>query len=99
MTNFKITNKFIKNFKIPEFSFTVEASNVLALYSDTEMQTDLLNGLISSRKAIIFDWRDGLYDRLTVEDNLVFYHKWFNCQTTLPEILEIARASSTKSKS
>lgn len=87
MTNFKITNKFIKNFKVPEFSYTVEASNVLALYSDTEMQTDLLNGLISSRKAIIFDWRDGLYDRLTVEDNLAFYHKWFNCQTPLPEIL------------
>lgn len=94
MTDFKITNKLIKKFNVPEFSFIVEASNVLALYSDTDLQTELINGLRSSGRAMIFDWQDGLYDRLTVEDNLSFYHKWFACKLPIAEVLVLFQLQS-----
>jgi len=99
MTNFKITNKLIKNFNVPEFSFVVEASNVLALYSDTDLQTELSNGLRSSGQAMIFDWQDGLYERLTVEDNLSFYHKWFAYKIPFAEVLVLFQLQNCAKKS
>lgn len=98
MTNFKITNKLIKKFNVPEFSFIVEASNVLALYSDTDLQAELINGLQSSRRAMIFDWHDGLYERLTVEDNVSFYHKWFACKFPFAEVLVLFQLQSCAKK-
>lgn len=87
MTDFEVNNKLIKNNQLPTFSIKIENSEIITLYSDADMQAELLNGLRSNKKAVVFDWQEGLYERLTVENNLAFYHKWFDCQISLPEIL------------
>lgn len=94
MTDFKVTNELITTTQLPAFSFTVSDSDIITLYSDTDMQTDILNGLRANRKAMIFDWQDGLYERLTVESNLAFYRKWFDCQLSLAEILVLFQLHS-----
>lgn len=87
MIDFNVTNNNLTNSHLPEFSITVEDSKVTVLYSDADMQSELTKGLKTSGKATVFDWHDGLYDRLTVESNLKFYHKWFRSDFSLSEIL------------
>src|SRR5699024_11459454 len=59
---------------------------------------ELINGLQSSRRAMIFDWHDGLYERLTVEDNVSFYHKWFACKFPFAEVLVLFQLQSCAKK-
>jgi len=87
MAHFKIDNDIAQNELLPAFSLTVEDSCVTSLYSDTDMQAELVKTLQNNGKIPIFDLQDGLYKRLTVEDNIIFYHKWFGCKIPIPEIL------------
>lgn len=87
MTDFKIDNNVMTSKVLPSFSITVNASNTTAIYSDADVQTELINLIQQSGDISVFDRQAGLYDRLTVKDNITFYHKWFGCQTPIPEIL------------
>ncbi|UFT99363.1 LytTR family transcriptional regulator DNA-binding domain-containing protein [Radiobacillus kanasensis] len=87
MVYFKIDNEAFESDLLPSFSLTVDETSATALYCDADMQEELISFLQSHNKFPIFDHKEGLYERLTVEANIVFYHKWFRCSTPIPEIL------------
>ncbi|QKY68397.1 response regulator transcription factor [Lentibacillus sp. CBA3610] len=87
MAHFKIDHDFTNNESLPSFSLTINDSYVTAVYSDTDRQAELVEVLRSDAKMTVFDQQEGLYDRLTVEDNIAFFRKWFGCRKPLPEIL------------
>lgn len=88
MAHFKIDNEMTGNERLPSFSLTIEDSFITSLYSDTDMQAELIKVLQNNnRRLSIFDLQDGLYERLTVEDNITFYRKWFGFETPIPEII------------
>lgn len=87
MTVYKIGHQFVNNEQLPTFSIEVDESLSTAIYSDMEMQVNLVQSLAKDRVHMIFDMEDGLYERLSVEANITFYHKWFDCQIPLTEIL------------
>lgn len=87
MTHFKIDHEMVDSELLPSFTLTIEDSCTTSLYSNTDLQSELAKSLQRNGKIAVFDLQDGLYSRLTVEDNITFYHKWFNCETLIPEIL------------
>ncbi|WP_164669785.1 response regulator transcription factor [Virgibacillus doumboii] len=87
MANFTINHDIIDNNLLPSFSLTIEDSYSTSIYSDMDMQAELVKVIKSNSKISLFDLQEGLYKRLTVEENIVFYHKWFGCDTPVPEIL------------
>ncbi|TSB47454.1 LytTR family transcriptional regulator DNA-binding domain-containing protein [Alkalicoccobacillus porphyridii] len=87
MATFTINQENNSSESLPSFSLTISDSNITTIYSDTDMQTELAKNLIENTNIPIFDQKDGLYTRITVQDNVAFFHKWFGHGTTLPEIL------------
>lgn len=87
MTKFKIDTDAAENESLPGFSLTIEGANPAVVHSDTEMQEQLISRLRQNRNVTIFDMGEGLYDRLTVEQNITFFRKWFGCNKPLSEIL------------
>ncbi|MDL4839909.1 response regulator transcription factor [Aquibacillus rhizosphaerae] len=87
MTSFKLDYEIMKSEILPPFSLNLNESNITGIYSDTDMQAELIHMLYNDSDVTVCDWKDGLYDRLTVADNVAFYHKWFGCSIPLPEIL------------
>ncbi|SFB22003.1 transcriptional regulator, LytTR family [Lentibacillus halodurans] len=87
MAPFKLDLKMINSEILPSFSLTIEDSYITTIYSDTDMQGELVQALQNNGSMTVFDQQDGLYKRLTVRSNIAFYRKWFGCQTPLAEIL------------
>ncbi|MDN5388932.1 LytTR family transcriptional regulator DNA-binding domain-containing protein [Bacillus sp. LB7] len=87
MTQFTIHEEMINSESLPPFTLTIEDTYAATVYSDTEMQAELVKVLENNGKWTVFDQQEGLYQRLTVEENITFFHKWFGCETPLPEIL------------
>ncbi|MFC9712088.1 LytTR family DNA-binding domain-containing protein [Paenibacillus sp. NPDC056933] len=87
MTNFTINPEIINGELLPLFSLTISDSHTTAVYSDTDLQAELVRVLRNNTNISICDQQEGLYMRLTVENNITFFHKWFGCKTPLPEIL------------
>jgi len=87
MAHFKLDHEMAGNELLPSFSLTIRDSYITSLNSDTDMQAELVKILQQNNKIPVFDLQDGLFKRLTVEENITFFHKWFGCQTPTPEIL------------
>ncbi|SDK21640.1 LytTR family DNA-binding domain-containing protein [Sediminibacillus albus] len=87
MTSFKIDYEAGKSGILPPISLSLSESHTTAISSDTDMQAELIHTLLRNEDITVFDRNEGLYDRLTVMDNVTFYHKWFGCSIPLPEIL------------
>lgn len=87
MNHFKIDQELLKNKALPDFSITINHNAVTSLYSDAELQEELIDALYKSKKVQVFDYTEDLYMRLSIEENLKFYLKWFHCKTHLVEIL------------
>ncbi|MBP1969797.1 ABC-2 type transport system ATP-binding protein [Virgibacillus natechei] len=87
MAHFIIDNEMIDSEHLPSFSLTIEDFHATSIYSDTDMQAELVKVLRNNGKIPVFDLQDGLYERLTVEENIIFYQKWFGCKIPIPEIL------------
>ncbi|CDQ41296.1 MULTISPECIES: response regulator transcription factor [Virgibacillus] len=87
MADFTINQENISDAALPLFSLTIYDSHVTAVYSDTDMQAELMRVLRGDSNISVFDKQEGLYSRISVESNVAFYHKWFGCHTPLPEIL------------
>lgn len=85
MSIININHQESKN--LPSFSITIDGNNSLAIYSSAHMQNDLVKALQMDHQILVHDREDGLYERLTIGDNIAFYHQWFNCKTPLSEIL------------
>ncbi|WP_174614251.1 LytTR family transcriptional regulator DNA-binding domain-containing protein [Virgibacillus ihumii] len=97
MTKYKIDMVGGENESLPGISLTIEGTNPAVVHSDSEMQGQLISRLQQNRDVTIFDMGEGLYERLTVEQNVSFFHKWFGCSKPLPEILvmfELHRSAS-----
>lgn len=87
MPYFKIEHDAVEDDLLPSFTLNVEGERITSIYSDTDMQDALAQYLYRHGGATILNCQDGLYERLTVEANIKFYHKWFGCQMPLAEIL------------
>lgn len=87
MTTFSIDQDMISSESIPTFSLTTSDKEVTTVYSNTDLQTEIIKKLQTQITTPIFDQKDGLYTRLTVQENVSFYHKWFGCKLTLHDIL------------
>ncbi|MEN1968024.1 LytTR family transcriptional regulator DNA-binding domain-containing protein [Lentibacillus sp. N15] len=87
MTTLKIDQQMTANTILPEFSIDVSSSKTTAIYSDVDLQAVLAEVLRKNPDVSLFDYREGLYERLTVQENIKFFHKWFGCQMPLIEIL------------
>ncbi|TFJ91786.1 response regulator transcription factor [Lentibacillus salicampi] len=87
MAHFIIDQEMINSESLPSFSLTIDDSYATTIYSDTDMQAELVKVLRENAGIPIFDQQEGLYNRLTVENNITFFHKWFGCRTPIPEIL------------
>ncbi|SFQ39115.1 response regulator transcription factor [Salibacterium halotolerans] len=87
MSHFTVNQEDAVHDTLPLFSLTIEDSHAAALHSDSDTQTALLQVLRGHYGLPVFDHMEGLYTRLTVEDNVSFYHKWFGCRVPLPEVL------------
>ncbi|QGH36820.1 ABC transporter ATP-binding protein [Gracilibacillus salitolerans] len=87
MTSFKLNYETVKSGILPPISLSLHESYTTAIYSDTDMQAELIDTLLHNGEITVFNRKEGLYDRLTVMDNVTFYHKWFGCSIPLPEIL------------
>lgn len=72
MAQFKIDHEILNSKSLPSFSLTIDDSHATTVYSDTDMQAELVKVLRGNGKIPIFDQREGLYERLTVESNIVF---------------------------
>lgn len=72
---------------LPAFSLDVDPSKATAIYSDVDLQTELMRALLRNPEVDLFDYKEGLYERLSVQDNIKFYNKWFGCRISLPEVL------------
>lgn len=71
---------------LPRFSLELRNARAVSVYSDTDMQAALAQSLCRDGLHV-FDFEDGLYERLTVADNISFYRKWFGFHVTVPELL------------
>ncbi|SES24863.1 transcriptional regulator, LytTR family [Gracilibacillus ureilyticus] len=87
MTGFILNCETGKSGTLPPISLSLNESSTTAIYSDTDMQAELIDAIQQNRNITVFNRKEGLYDRLTVMDNVTFYHKWFGCSVPLPEIL------------
>ncbi|MEW9675397.1 LytTR family transcriptional regulator DNA-binding domain-containing protein [Lentibacillus sp. L22] len=87
MTTLKIDQETTANHKLPKFSINIDSSQATAIYSDIDLQAELVKVLRENHDVKLFDYQEGLYERLTVQGNIKFFHQWFNCQTPLAEIL------------
>ncbi|HLS08081.1 LytTR family transcriptional regulator DNA-binding domain-containing protein [Lentibacillus sp.] len=98
MAHFKIDHEIINGESLPSFSLTIDDSYATSVYSDTDMQAELAKVLRGNARVPVFDQQEGLYERLTVQSNIAFYHKWFGCKTPLPEILVLFELHSCAKK-
>lgn len=87
MNDFTIDHQRNEIDKLPTFSLTVDPSYVTAVYSSTDIQNEFAQALRVTHLITVHDFQDGLYERLSVRDNIAFYHKWFGCDIPLPEII------------
>ncbi|TFD93651.1 response regulator transcription factor [Jeotgalibacillus sp. R-1-5s-1] len=87
MSHFTIDEKIIGSESLPLFTLTINDSQATSIYSDGDLQAELVNTLRRNTNIPIFDLQEGLYMRLSVEDNIAFFLKWFNCKMPLPKIL------------
>ena len=87
MSDYTLNYEAAKDEKLPSVSLDLNESITTAIYSDTDLQAELIEAILREGKMSFFDRQEGLYDRLTVADNTKFFHKWFGCSMTFPEIL------------
>lgn len=72
---------------LPPFSLTVNEGEVCAIYCDPNLHEAFVQYITEKNHITIWHERDALYERLTIEDNLKFYYKWFACTEPLAEII------------
>ncbi len=76
---------------LPAFSITIPQSELTAIYSHASVQGALIHYFSHEKKLEIFEAEMGLYERLTVEENVRFYHKWFGSELPFPELMVMCR--------
>lgn len=72
---------------LPSFSVEVEKHHTTAIYSDVDLQMTLIEYIQREKSIHVYDFEEGLYARLTVQDNLQFFRKWFQCSLPISELL------------
>lgn len=68
-----------KEGSFPSFSLTLHDASITSIYIDVDLQEELVNRLHQVSEVTLFDYKDGVYERLTVQENVKFYHQWFGC--------------------
>lgn len=72
---------------LPAFSVEIKKNHTTAIYSDVDLQVALIEYIRREKKIDVLDFEDGLYERLTVQDNVRFFQKWFQCSVPISELL------------
>src|SRR5690625_1293967 len=87
MMTLLIDHETKKHQSLPTFSLEVRGKNTAAIYSSTELQNEFITLVKNERSLHLYDYKENLYDRLSVRDNLAFFHKWSGCSMPLSEVL------------
>lgn len=87
MTSFILHHGMMQHASFPEFSLAIREGCAISVYSDTDMQSLMMKALRKDKGIAVVDFEDGLYTRLTIENNIAFFHKWYGCAVPVPEIL------------
>lgn len=72
---------------LPTFSIDIDENQPVAIYSDVDLQTALVEYISKEKGRFVYDCQDGLYERLSVQDHIKFFKKWFGCTIPLTELL------------
>lgn len=72
---------------LPSFSVEIEKHTSTAIYSDVDIQIALMDFLSREKDIHVFDFEEALYERLTVQENIHFFRKWFQCSIPISELL------------
>lgn len=89
MTVIHIENHTLVNSTIPDFSIDLQKENVTAIYSDVDLQTNMMQHLRNEKQIHVIDFQTGLYARLSVKDNLQFYARWFANRMDISDLLTL----------
>lgn len=98
MGDFTISPEMLNDEVLPLFTLTVSDSLTTAIYCDTDLQMELAKNLCHHADIAVYDQKEGLYMRLTVEDNIIFFNKWFASKAYLPDILVLFELQSCAKK-
>lgn len=98
MADFIINQDMTGSKALPSFQLTIKHTYTTTIYSDTDMQNELVTVLRNNENFAVFDQKEGLYERLSVEDNLHFYRKWFDSKIPLAEVLVLLELQSCTKK-
>lgn len=72
---------------LPEFSIQIKNDEITAIYSDVDTQNALIDFIQEKKNLYVFTFDEGLYERLSVESNIRFFHKWFQSTVPVSEVL------------
>lgn len=87
MRKFKVNQTNAMNRVLPAFSIDMDYRQGVAIYSDIDLQTELVEYINQKHEQFVLDGQEGLYERLSVHDNIKFFKKWFGCDIALSELL------------
>src|SRR5690625_886996 len=89
MSEFKINHLNDTSSVLPEFSLELKQENITAIYSDVDLHMELIDYLREEKNIFVHENKEGLYERLSVQDNLQFFRKWFGSKYTITELLNL----------
>ena len=84
---FKIAHRHDEVSTLPAFTIDIHPQQIKAVYSDVDLQTAFVEDIALKNDIMVLDCKEGLYERLSVEDNIKFFRKWFHCKIPISELL------------
>lgn len=98
MSKLKIEHVANKTSVLPEFSVDIKGHHITAIYSDVDLQMALIDYLSTEQTITAFTFEEGLYERLSVQSNIQFFRKWFQCDMPISELLVMFNLQSCASR-
>src|SRR5690625_3415084 len=84
---FKIAHRHDEVSTLPAFTIDIHPQQIKAVYSDVDLQTAFVEDIALKNDIMVLDCKEGLYERLSIEDNIKFFRKWFHCKIPISELL------------
>src|SRR5690625_5298526 len=84
---FKIAHRHEEVSTLPAVTIDIHPQQIKAVYSDDGLQTALVEGIALRHDIMVLECKEGLYERLSVEDNIKFLRESFHCQIPMSELL------------
>src|SRR5690625_2757369 len=84
---FKIAHRHDEVSTLPAVTIDIHPQQIKDVYSDVDLQTADVEDIALKNDIMVLDCKEGLYERLSVEDNIKFFRKLFHCKIPISELL------------